>query len=111
MTKSSSSRKTGSSTAEANPNLATVVDSFLRFYLTPGVTHMGLGGPDYVDLLGALDAWVTTGAAPADPLVQTSLDANFNVTLSRPMCRYPTYPRYNGTGDVNASANFTCTAP
>ena len=85
------------------------VDSFMRFYVTPGVTHMGLGGPDFVDLLGALDAWVDQGQAPADPLVQVAVDpTTFAVTRSRPMCRYPAYPRYNGSGDVNLASSFTC---
>jgi hypothetical protein len=27
---------------------------------------------------------------------------------SRPLCDYPKWARYNGTGDVNAAASFTC---
>jgi feruloyl esterase len=35
--------------------------------------------------------------------------ANGAVTQTRLMCRYPNYPRYNGSGDVNSAASFTCT--
>ena len=26
---------------------------------------------------------------------------------TRPLRKYPTFPRYNGSGDVNVAANFT----
>ena len=93
------------------------VDSFIRFYVTPGVNHGGEGVtssgaavPNKVDLLGALDAWVDSAKAPEN-LVQVSQEttAPFKVLSSRPMCRYPLYPRYNGQGDPNAASSFTCT--
>jgi feruloyl esterase len=93
------------------------VDQFIRFYVTPGVNHQGNGVlssgdtvPAKVDLLGALDSWADTGEAP-ETLVQVSQEANapFNVTASRPMCRYPLYPRYNGRGDPKQASSFTCT--
>jgi len=91
-------------------------DEFIRFYVTPGVNHpgngvMGSGAavPAKLDLLGALDGWVDTGKAP-DTLVQVSQETNppFKVLSSRPMCRYPLYPRYNGQGDPNVASSFTC---
>ena len=96
-----------------------VVDRFFRLYATPGVNHGGSGVsvtgtpvPQYVDLLGVLDAWVDHGQAPADALTQTAraTTAPFAVTASRPMCRYPGYPRYNGTGDRNDASSFSCVA-
>jgi feruloyl esterase len=30
---------------------------------------------------------------------------------TRPLCRYPAYASYNGTGDPQDAANFACTAP
>jgi feruloyl esterase len=96
------------------------VDRFARLYVTPGAAHGGAGTsgatgapiPQYVDLLGTLDRWVERGDAPGD-LVQASVEtsAPFAVTASRPMCRYPAYPRYRGTGDPRAAASFTCSAP
>jgi hypothetical protein len=30
---------------------------------------------------------------------------------TRPLCEYPAWPKYNGSGDVNAAASFACVAP
>ena len=96
-------------------------DRFVRLYLVPGANHTGrvFGGadkapmPSHVELLGALDMWLEQGRAPADVLTLTA-HANeppFEVTATRPMCRWPRYPRYNGSGDQRAAENFTCTTP
>lgn len=94
----------------------TKVDSFIRLYVTPGANHGGTGVlnsgaplPSGVDLLGELDKWAQTGRAP-DTLVQVAQDEKtpFNVSSSRPLCRYPGYPRYNGNGDPNLASSFTC---
>jgi feruloyl esterase len=93
------------------------VDQFIRFYVTPGANHGGAGVstvdgavlPRGVDLLDAIDAWVDHGTAP-DALVQVSQEAKtpFAVTASRPMCRYPAWPRYGGTGSPKEAASFAC---
>jgi feruloyl esterase len=92
------------------------VDQFIRFYVTPGVNHPGNGVmrdgkavPAKVDLLGALDAWVDVGTAP-DSLMQVSQqeETPFKTIASRPMCRYPLSPRYDGHGDPSQAASFTC---
>ena len=91
-------------------------DSFIRFYVTPGVNHGGEGllgdgkaVPSDVDLLSALDSWVDRGQAPGTlTQVTQERDAPFKVTASRPMCLYPLHPRYNGTGDAAAASSFTC---
>ena len=87
-------------------------DGFARMYLAPGVLHCGGGtGADRTDaMLPALDAWVTQGTAPGS-LSASRLDATGATVLSRPLCPYPNYARYNGTGDMNSAANFTCAAP
>jgi feruloyl esterase len=93
------------------------VDQFIRFYVTPGVNHGGAGVdssgaavPRGIDLLGALDGWVDSGKAP-DTLTQVSQETKppFKVLSSRPMCRYPLYPHYNGQGDPKEAPSFTCT--
>jgi hypothetical protein len=84
--------------------------------VTPGVNHGGDGlqadgrpVPSDVDLLGALDSWVDKGQAPgALTQVTQERESPFKVTGSRPMCRYPLYPRYDGRGDPNAAASFSC---
>jgi feruloyl esterase len=92
-------------------------DQFIRFYVTPGASHGGSGVdgsgaplPEGVDLLGALDEWVEASKAP-DTLVQVAQQAPppFTVLSSRPLCRYPLYPRYNGRDDNKQASSFTCT--
>ena len=94
------------------------VDRFMRLYVTPGATHGGTGVsgttnqpiPTNVDLLGALDAWVDAGRAPAKTLVQTTVATTSPsaVLESRPMCSYPQYPRYLGSGDPKQATSFEC---
>lgn len=92
------------------------VDRFVRFYVTPGANHAGGGSgaggaplPRSVDLLGALDTWVMKDEAP-DILTQTAQETKppFATIASRPMCRYPAFPQYRGTGDPKAASSFTC---
>ena len=83
------------------------VDAFARFYLVPGANHANLATPFAAgwDSLTALDAWVTREAAPADPVVR---DTNPGATRTRPLCQYPAYPRYSGTGSPDEAASFDC---
>jgi len=84
-------------------------DGFLRLYVTPGADHMGVGAPSNVDMLEVLVDWVEKGRAP-DGLVQVAQEPAppFKVTSSRPMCRYPKYPHYRGSGDARAAESFEC---
>jgi hypothetical protein len=85
------------------------VDSFMRLYMVPGYQHgNGVFIPS-VDLLGALDNWVTHGVSP-ETLSATDIDAPTN-GRTRPLCRYPMFPRYVGKGNVNDARNFTCAEP
>jgi feruloyl esterase len=83
-------------------------DGFLRLYVTPGADHMGIGAPSSVDMVGILSDWVERGKAPGD-LVQAAheLRPPFPVLMSRPMCRYPSFPRYRG-GDAAKAESFEC---
>jgi feruloyl esterase len=92
------------------------VDSFMRFFVTPGANHGGAGVssvdgtalPQGVDLLDAIDGWVDRGITPG-PFVQVAQESKppFAVTASRPMCRYPQWPRYMG-GPPKDAASFSC---
>ena len=90
---------------------ATNVENFLSFYVTPGLDHMGVGAPSSVDLLEVLTEWSENGKAPGE-LVQVRQDTKppFAQLAARPMCRYPTYPHYQG-GDVTKAESFVCKAP
>ena len=87
-------------------------DQFVRYYIAPGVNHCAGGpGADSADLLSALDAWVSKGHAPGT-LRARRVDALTGETvLTRPLCVYPGYPRYDGKGDANLARNYDCTAP
>ena len=79
--------------------------AFMRFFMIPGFGH-GYAAPfaATVDSVGALEDWVERGIAPAG---LTTADAA--TARSRPLCEYGSYPKYNGSGNVNAAASFTCT--
>ena len=93
------------------------VDRFVRFYVTPGANHAGGGTangrplPRAVDLLAAIDQWVMKNEPPSE-LVQIAQEpkAPFATTAARPMCRYPAWPQYRGSGDPESAASFTCAA-
>ncbi len=82
----------------------------MELYLAPGVQHCGGGsGADAVDLLTPLQGWVESGQRPTDLIAQKT-DQSGKVTFSRPLCRHPAIPQYQG-GDVNAAGSFTCQNP
>ena len=83
------------------------VDAFARFYLVPGANHANVGAAFAAgwDSLTALDRWVTTGVAPAHPVVR---DNNPGATRTRPLCEYPAYPRYSGAGNPDFASSFDC---
>ncbi|MBB2926776.1 tannase/feruloyl esterase family alpha/beta hydrolase [Paraburkholderia silvatlantica] len=85
------------------------VDSFMRLYMVPGYQHgNGVFIPS-VDLLGALDDWVTHGSAPETLFVTDIAQATNGRT--RPLCRYPAFVRYLGKGNLNRATSFTCVMP
>jgi hypothetical protein len=86
---------------------APAVNSFFRYYEIPGFGHVfGTGFTAAWDSLSALENWVERGAAPVGQLVS---DINPETRgRTRPLCEYPAWPRYNGTGDVNSAASFVC---
>jgi hypothetical protein len=80
--------------------------SFERYYMVPGFGHgSGVFGAQW-DSLTALDRWVEEGTAPVNPVVTDGNAASKGRT--RPLCEYPTWPKYNGGGDVNVASNFKC---
>jgi len=87
---------------------ANAVDEFIRFYTSPGVDHLNGGpGAGTADYLGALVAWVEQGTAPGDLVAHRFAGG----PLSRPLCRYPRYPHYNGSGDPSSAESFHCAMP
>ncbi|MEE9937685.1 MULTISPECIES: tannase/feruloyl esterase family alpha/beta hydrolase [Delftia] len=93
---------------------------FARLYLVPGMNHCS-GGPatDQFDMLSSLVAWVEKGQAP-DRVIASArgagnagganadLPANWSPTRTRPLCPHPLAARYNGSGDMESAASFSC---
>ncbi len=90
---------------------------FYRLFLVPGMGHCagGLGANQFGqsgsaptdperNIVVALERWVEQGTAP-DKIIATGTGG-----LSRPLCPYPQVVRYNGTGNPNEAASFSCAA-
>ncbi len=82
-----------------------------RMFLLPGVAHCAGGpGPDRADWLTTLEQWVEKGTVP-DTVLMTKSDAQGRTVMQRPACAYPLQARYNGSGDPNLAASYTCVGP
>ncbi|MCZ2496582.1 tannase/feruloyl esterase family alpha/beta hydrolase [Xylophilus sp. Kf1] len=78
----------------------------VRFYTVPGMGHgTGVFIPAW-DSLAALENWVEKGLAPGTGVAADSVAGTFGRT--RPLCQYPAWPRYKGSGSVDAAVNFSC---
>ena len=85
---------------------ATSVRSFARYYEVPGYGHAASTAFNANwDSLKALDQWVSSGTAP---VAQVVTDTAGVAGRTRPLCEYPSWPRYAGTGDVNKAESFSC---
>jgi len=85
------------------------VDSFARYYEIPGYGHAvsSVFNASW-DSLTTLENWVEKGISPPPQVVADSAGIPGR---TRPLCDYPGYARYKGTGDVNLAASFSCVAP
>jgi hypothetical protein len=85
---------------------AAKVQQFLRFYEVPGYGHaVSTVFNASWDSLTALENWVERGVAPAAQTVSDSIGVPGR---TRPLCEYPRWPKYRGSGDVNSAASFDC---
>lgn len=77
-----------------------------RLYMVPGMGHCGGGANtfDGFDLLTAVVNWVEGGKAPADLPAHRRLPT----PADRPLCPWPSYPRYKGSGDQARADSFRC---
>jgi feruloyl esterase len=76
---------------------------FARLYLIPGLGHGAGKFNGGFDTIGVLDAWADRGEAPKDLVVTDNHSGR-----TRPMCAWPAWPKYNGSGDANSASSFTC---
>ena len=92
-----------------------------RLFMVPGMDHCAGGeGASSFDTLGALDEWLNTGVAP-DRIIATRPTAAGGApgapagppreAMERPLCPWPQYARYDGSGDPKVAASFACVPP
>ena len=105
------------------------VQDYFRLFMVPGMGHCSGGAaPNRFDnaanatpskrdvdhsAMMALERWVEQGIAP-ERIVATQYidnDVTKGIVRERPLCVYPKMARYNGAGDVNDAASFSCGAP
>lgn len=83
------------------------INQGVRFYTVPGMGH-GTGSflPAW-NSLAALENWVEHGVAPGNRWV---MDINAQTRgRTRPLCQYPSWPKYQGSGSLDAAINYICT--
>jgi feruloyl esterase len=78
----------------------------VRLFMAPGMGHCG-GGPgvNSFDSIGTLETWVEKGVAP-ETMIGTGAQG-----MTRPLCPYPQYAEYKGSGDLKDGKNWSCKAP
>ncbi|WP_151638703.1 tannase/feruloyl esterase family alpha/beta hydrolase [Noviherbaspirillum aerium] len=82
------------------------VNKFVRYYEVPGYGHaVSTSFNASWDSLTSLENWTEKGASPANEVVADTAGVPGR---TRPLCDYPKWPKYNGTGDINRAASFTC---
>ena len=75
--------------------------------MAPGVGHCGGGnGPQPQAIFDAVVNWVENGQAP-ERILAAKTSAGV-VTQTRPLCAYPTFARWTGTGSTDDADNFVC---
>ncbi|MES2183802.1 MAG: tannase/feruloyl esterase family alpha/beta hydrolase [Pseudomonadota bacterium] len=85
---------------------AATVASHMRFYTVPGMGHgTGAFKPTW-NSLDAIVAWAENGTAPVNPVVVDSASATAG--RARPLCEYPSWPQYAGSGSTSAASSFSC---
>jgi feruloyl esterase len=91
--------------AQSSGGMEQVRTNSSRAYLVPGMGHCSSGpGLENFDFLQAVVDWVEQGKAP-DQVIATGPAFPGR---SRPLCAWPRYAAYKGTGNPEDAANFEC---
>ncbi len=84
--------------------------NFFRLYMVPGMFHCGGGlGVDRFDAFTRLVNWVEGDETPER--IEAARVVGDRLELTRPLCPYPQAAHYNGSGDPNDAASFSCAEP
>ena len=89
---------------------ATATRDFARLYLVPGMNHCSAsGGPatDIYDALKPLADWVEKGVTP-DRIIAKAASTSPWPGRTRPLCPFPQVATFNGSGNVEDAASFSC---
>lgn len=83
------------------------VDNFARYYEIAGLGHaVSTAFNAGWDSVTALEDWAEKGVAPANQIVTDKAGVPGR---TRPLCAYPSFPRYRGNSlDVNLASSFAC---
>jgi feruloyl esterase len=82
------------------------VDSFVRYYEVAGFGHaVSTVFNATWDSLTALEQWVEHDTSPSG---QVTTDTVGVPGRTRPLCDYPKWPQYKGSGDVDLASSFSC---
>lgn len=82
------------------------VQSSMRFFEVPGFGHGDGAFTMSYDGLTALEKWVEEGSPPVNPSATDASAAGKG--RARPLCYFPKWPRYNGTGSIDLLASYSC---
>jgi len=79
----------------------------IALFMVPGMNHCSGGpGTDTFDKVKVMEEWVEKGTAPKR--IDASHRTSGVVDRTRPLCPYPQVAKYNGSGNTNDAANFSC---
>ena len=95
----------------ANNGGVAATQSFARTFLVPGMNHCS-GGPatDSFDSIQTMVDWVEKGIAPQN-IAAKALPTNTDFpNRTRPLCPYPQFAKYKGSGSVEDASSFVCSA-
>ena len=93
----------------ANNGGVPATQAFSRLFAVPGENHCGGGrATDQFDPLTPLVDWVEKGQAPERITAAAAATNPFFANRTRPLCAYPAFAKYNGSGSVEDAANFSC---
>jgi len=82
---------------------------FYRLFMVPGMFHCGGGvGASSFDAITPLVEWTERGLAP--PSIPASRLVDGKAVRTRPLCPYPEAAAYNGKGNPDEAASFSCKA-
>ena len=84
--------------------------NFARLFSIPGAGGCVVG--EDFKAFEAMQEWVEKGKAP-DQITYSHREGGRGgkIYRTRPVCAYPKVSKYNGSGDINDAANFTCVSP